>query len=1259
MNAWKIWVDTGGTFTDCIAYSPDQKIKRLKVLSHGVMKGEVTRQLSPTSFLTSLSWPTKNDIYRGFSIRFFDSKGTRGKVEKIDIPNQTVYLSNPVVEIRGCSFEISSEEEVPVFATRLLTETGLLDSFPPIELKLGSTRGTNALLERKGAHTALLITKGFKDLLEIGTQQRPDLFALEVIKEKPLYDWVFEINERIESDGSVHIPLDLTEIESLALELKGIPCESIAIALVNSYKNPAHELQLKATLQKLGFSFVSISTEVSRQIKILPRAETVVANAYLNPIIRNYVQGIQEKLQHAQFKIMTSAGGLVNAGQFFPKDSLLSGPAGGVVGAVTAARLSGEDRIITFDMGGTSTDVSLVNKQYTYRYESKVGAARILSPSLAIETIAAGGGSICDFDGHKLIVGPHSAGAFPGPACYGSGGPLTITDVNLLLGRTHPELFTIPLFRAHSERALKRVLDKMRTASGKAPSPHAVLQSFIQIANEKMAEAIRKVSIQQGHDPADYALLSFGGAGGQHACALAQLLGMRKMIIPYDAGLLSAYGIGHANISHFEEQLVLGSFEEVEPQLAKYQDELFKRGQKKLEADGYPEREVLLELVMLFMRFKGQESTIEVPYKKGNLYAAFRRRYVSLYGHWLANRLIEVESIRVILKVRGASPKSKRVRARSHQPQAHRKAKVFYYNSWKEASLYQWESLQPGARLMGPALVISGNSTTVIDPGWQFQLDENNHAILRKQSDERLQRSRHGKEAALELFSNRFTAIAQEMGALLQRTAFSVNVKERLDFSCALMDAQGYLVVNAPHIPVHLGSMGVCVREVLKVLPLKPGDVAITNHPAFGGSHLPDVTLIKPVYNKHKLIGFVAVRAHHAEIGGMKPGSMPAHASTLAEEGIIIKPMYLVKAGKPQWSKIREVLTSGPYPTRLPEENLADLNGALAAITLGEKGLMELSRQHSIRETTFYMKALRAYAATLLRQQLKLSKSKVFQATEKLDDGSVLRVHIMIKPAQLWIDFTGTSPVHAGNLNATPAIVQSVILYVLRLWVNKPIAMNEGLMDPVKFILPVGMLNPEFTGSNLPAVVGGNTEVSQRLTDTLLKALGLVACSQGTMNNFLFGNERFGFYETICGGTGAGSGFNGTDAVHSHMTNTRITDPEILELRYPVRLDRFEIRRGSGGWGRWKGGNGVIRAVTFKEKVEVNLLCQHRTVPPYGLAGGAPGACGEQQLIRSGGSSIPLSGMTSIEAQPGDQVVLMTPGGGGYGKQKAPSKLGL
>ncbi len=1257
MTHWKIWVDTGGTFTDCIAHAPDNRKKRLKVLSHGVLKGEVVNQLTSTCVLVKIAWPVSRDIFQHFKILFKNATHSLSTIQSVDLEQSLIYLTSALDTHlpEGTSFEVSSEEEVPVFATRLLTETGLLESFPPIDLKLGSTRGTNALLERKGARTALLITKGFKDLLVIGTQQRSDLFAIDVKKEKPLYEWVIEVDERVDSTGSIQIPLSDLCMNSILNSVKKNNCESVAIALINSYKNPIHERMLKDRLTQAGVNFVSTSTEVSGQIKILPRAETVVANAYLSPIIHHYIKGIQQKLSQAKMKIMTSAGGLVNAQKFYPKDSLLSGPAGGVVGAATAARLSGHRQIITFDMGGTSTDVSLFNNHFAYRYESKVGAARILSPSLAIETIAAGGGSICDLDGYKLIVGPHSAGASPGPACYGSGGPLTITDVNLLLGRTNAELFSIPLYADQSERALDQVVGKIKNKSGKVPPRSELLESFIQIANEKMAEAIRKVSVQEGHDPGAYTLLSFGGAGGQHACALAELLGMRTILIPYDAGLLSAYGIGHARIEHFEEQLILQNLSGVNALLKSNFKTLHERGLAKLVADGFNPNEVKLDRCLVFVRFKGQESTIEINYKSAKqVRSEFKRKYKVIYGHWLVNRAIEIESIRVILAVPGSIATKRKKITNKYKPRHSRLIKIFF-NGWKRAGLFSWESLRPGAVISGPALLVSQNSTTLINPGWEFSLDQYNHGTLQQRKRIKSTLSKHVTEAALELYSNRFTAVAQEMGALLQRTSFSVNVKERLDFSCALMDAQGYLVVNAPHIPVHLGSMGVCVREVVKVLPMKEGDVVITNHPAFGGSHLPDVTLIKPVYFKRKRIGFVATRAHHAEIGGLKPGSMPANARYLDEEGVIIEPTYLVRSGEVQWDRIKSILTRGAYPTRLPEENLADLNGALAAVNLGAQGLKELCGQHTTSKVTFYMKALRAYAASLLRTKIKPLQSKTYRALERMDDGSQLKVSIHVKSGgNLVIDLTGSSAEHAGNLNATRAIVQSVVLYVLRLWVNKPIAMNEGLMEPVRLVLPQGLLNPDFSKHRLSAVVGGNTEVSQRLTDTLLKALELVACSQGTMNNFLFGNNRFGFYETICGGTGAGPGFNGADAVHSHMTNTRITDPEILELRYPVQLVRFEIRKNSGGAGKWKGGDGVIREVLFKEAMEVNVLTQHRVEAPYGLAGGMAGKTGQQQLITVLGKVVPLGSMDNIQVQPGDRIEIRTPGGGGYGQQKTP-----
>ncbi len=1249
---WKIWVDTGGTFTDCIAHSPDGKIKRLKVLSSSVLKGRIIKRINSKTIEVHLNWPVSSDIFRDFYITILPHPKNRFRIVSTEIDKSIIHLQDAIPHAikKGDVFEISTEEEVPVFASRLITQTGLHQPFPTIEMKLGSTRGTNALLERKGAKVAFLVTEGFKDLLLIGTQQRKELFALQIVKEKPLYDSVIEVKERIAANGKVLKPLDENEILRLVSLIKNSGCDAIAIALLNSYKNPEHENALKDVFVKNGYQFVSDSHSLSGQIKILQRAETTVANAYLDPIIHNYINRIQEGLHNAKLKIMTSAGGLVAARNFFPKDSLLSGPAGGVVGAAVSAKQSGIERLISFDMGGTSTDVSLYDKKYSYRYESKVGEVSILSPSLSIETIAAGGGSICDFDGHRLSVGPHSAGATPGPACYGSGGPLTITDVNLLLGRADSGLFSIPLYLERSKEALEKLLLKIQRATGKKPKAETVLESLTLIANEKMAEAIKKVSVQQGHDPADYTLLCFGGAGGQHACALSEMLNMKQILIPYDAGLLSAFGIGKARIERFEELQLIQLFSEAESKIPHLFLKLFERGVMHFSKDGFDKKQIIIHQQLLFLRFKGQESTIEVPYEGGNgVLSRFQKKYKSIYGHWLVDREIEIESIRSVLCVKEEVTSKRRAKIKSYRPVAAKQSSIFINGSWKKTGVYLWEQLRAGAVINGRALIVSRNSTTVVNDHWEFKLDENNNALLREKKKSEARPKKQNRVASLELYSNRFTAVAQEMGALLQRTSFSVNVKERLDFSCAMMDAEGYLVVNAPHIPVHLGSMGVCVREVKKAIPMNEGDVIITNHPAFGGSHLPDVTLIKPVFYKRKLVGYVANRAHHAEIGGKKPGSMPADAKTLEEEGVIIRPTYLVKGGKVQWHAIRKMFSSARYPTRLPEENMADLNGALASVHLGETALQELCNKYGQRQISFYMRALRVYASNLLLTKIKDSKIKTYNAEERLDDGSLLKVCISLNKQKLTVDFSGSAKVHPGNLNATGAIVQSVILYVLRLWVNQPIAMNEGLMERVKVILPTSLLNPDFSVLKLPAVVGGNTEVSQRLTDTLLKALELIACSQGTMNNLLFGNDHFGFYETICGGTGAGPGFDGTSGVHSHMTNTRITDPEILELRYPVRLEKFEIRKGSGGNGKWKGGDGVVREITFNEKVEVNILSQHRIEKPYGLKGGHSGKGGEQKLITRSGDIKILKGMDSVVAEAGDRVLILTPGGGGYG----------
>jgi len=1252
---WQVWIDTGGTFTDCLSIDPDGNFKRLKVLSNSALRGKISKQISPTEIQLEIYWPLQKDIFKGFTLLVINAgKIIERKIVTVDFENKSIKIDQRLSgNLIGVTVEITSNEEVPVLAARLLTETPLDKPFPFLEMKLGSTRGTNAILERKGARTAFVVTKGFKDLLLIGNQQRPDLFALNIIKPKPLYDLVIEVDERIDSKGNILNELSSKECLRITKALKRKKIESIAIALINSYRNPVHESRLNGYLTKSGFNFVSVSHQLSGQLKILSRAETTVVNAYLAPIIYNYVGKIQTGLSKAQLKIMSSAGSLLNADVFYPKDSLLSGPAGGVVGAASAAKLSGVTKLITFDMGGTSTDVALYNQRYNYRYESKVGDQRILSPSLAIETIAAGGGSICDYDGYRFTVGPHSAGAFPGPACYGAGGPFTITDVNLLLGRIDLEKFAMPLNISKAREALNDIIVKVKKKTGRKLFDIEVLESLAQIANEKMADAIRKVSVQNGHSPNDFTLLCFGGAGGQHACPIARLLNMNQILVPYDAGLLSAYGIGHADVERVEEQLILQPLSVAKKNIASVLLKLQQSGKEKLIKDGYDLSDIKIKKQLLFLRFKGQENTIEIEYEHDvDIISVFKEKYEAIFGHWLDTREVELESIKVFVAVPGHETLPSKLSIQKYKPEEVKSSQLIVLGKKRKTAIYYWEQLNPGAKIIGPAMIVSNNSTTIIEPRWEFVLDANNNGLLNFKSTDKSLKNKFSSEAELELFTNRFTALAQEMGALLQRTSFSVNVKERFDFSCALLDPDGYLVVNAPHIPVHLGSLGVCVREVCKVIAIEDGDVIITNHPALGGSHLPDVTLIKPVFHQRKLVGYVTNRAHHAEIGGKKPGSMPADATSLQEEGVIIKPTYLVRKGRVRWDEIKAIFTSAIYPTRLIEENLADLNGALAAVNLGEKLAKELCINYSTNEVIEYMKKLRVYASLLLKEKLKQIPSKSWKAEEFLDDGSKLKVSISRTGDKLKFDFTGSASVHCGNLNATPAIVQSVVLYVLRLLVNQEVPMNEGLMQNVQLILPQGLLNPDFSNeSKLPAVVGGNTEVSQRLTDTLIKAFGLAACSQGTMNNFLFGNEHFGYYETICGGTGAGRGFKGTDAVHQHMTNTRITDPEILELRYPVSLERFEIRKGSGGKGKWNGGDGIVREITANENLEINILSQHRKEKPYGLKGGSPGKAGNQYILKKDDQKLKLKGMDSATLNAGDRLIIETPGGGAFGRK--------
>ena len=1262
-NSWQLWMDTGGTFTDCLAYDPNGKLHRIKVLSSGVLRGRILDRVDKSTIRVSSQWGKVQDIFSGYQFHFLNQSHEPVEITSTQLQKGLITLSALPNDIHlpDASFEISAQEEAPVLAARLLTGTGLQDPLPPIEMRLGSTKGTNAILEKKGAKVTFLVTKGFADLLEIGTQQRPHIFSLNVVKPSPLYTQTVEIDERLDAKGNVITALTKEEITKVVDTVVKSQTASVAVATMHSYLNDDHEQQIKLALKEKNVYYISCSAELAPSIKLLPRAETAVVNAYLAPIFDRYLQKISKQLIEGRLKVMSSAGGLMDASLFHPKDSLLSGPAGGVVGAASIAQqiasYTEAPQLITLDMGGTSTDVARYDGKFDYRYELQIGDVHILLPSLSIETVAAGGGSLCYFDGHKLSVGPESAGAQPGPACYGTGGPLSITDVNLLLGRITHDKFGIPIYREAAQTALNSLKEELTQKTGNTYKDEEILSGFLAITNEKMAEAIRKISIRKGYDPKNYTLLAFGGAGGQHACHVAQLLEMKRVIVPYDAGLLSAYGMGQAVIERFATRQVLLSWEKAKNELHKIIPELKEEAHHQMKKEGFEDDEIALRFIKLFLRFKGQESALEIDYQdEMDVIETYRQQYENLYGHWIEKHDIELESVKVIMSTFPPVPEQPSALPDKYYPSSKSTTLSFTDGQWKEIPVYFWEELKPGACINGSALVLSTHCTVAVDAGWIFSLDVFNHAILEQYQDneksEKAVAHTKPKEIQLELFTNRFTAIAEEMGALLERVSFSVNVKERLDFSCAVLDAEGYLVVNAPHIPVHLGSLGMCVRAVKDILPMRPNDVIITNHPGFGGSHLPDITLIAPVFTDDEaLAGYVANRAHHAEIGGKRPGSMPPDAANLVEEGVVIYPAYLVKAGKAQWDYIKEILTQSSYPTRALEENLADLNGALASIRLGVDSLRQLCHTFGLSQVQHYMHVIKEHASMCLEDSLANREAGEYIATEYLDDNTPLNARIKISPKQITFDFTGSGDIHPGNLNATPAIVNSALMYVLRLMINQNIPLNEGMMQAVQVHLPKGILNPAFPEDTTacPAVVGGNTETSQRLVDTLLKALKMAACSQGTMNNLLFGNDTFGYYETIGGGVGAGNGFHGASAVHQHMTNTRITDPEVFELRYPARLDAFSIRKNSGGKGHWKGGDGIRRKITFQEPVALTLLSQHRKYAPYGLEGGEDGKPGQQYIIRKNGHHEMLSGIDKSEILPGDCLVIKTPGGGGYG----------
>ncbi len=1137
-------------------------------------------------------------------------------------------------------FVFETDREAPLVGAHLLTATPLSDSLPPIALRLATTRGTNALLEGRGADLALFINEGFGDLMRIGDQTRPDLFALEIIRPEPLHAAVVEVLGRLGKDGNELEAIDEAAALAAGKRLLDAGIRTACVALLHSYRNPQGEQRLAEALRRIGFHMVITSSEVSRRIHFGRRTETALIDTYLAPLMEAYLTDVEVGLSaESPLRIMTSAGGLVSRERFRPIDSLLSGPAGGVVGAAAVGRRLGRDKVIAFDMGGTSTDVSRYDGHYHYQRELTVGPARLQREALRIETVAAGGGSLCLIDQGALKVGPESAGASPGPACYGEGGPLTITDVHVLLGRLVPDQFAIPLDVSAAKVRWADFRSEHRIA---ADQGEVYLEGFLQIANERMTDAIRTISLREGADPSDYALLAFGGAGGLHACALAELLGIEEVLVPRDAGILSARGLEQANLESQRERQVLALWEDVRTSIGGWIDDMREAALAEIGlAEGGCDITVEGE-----WRFEGQESTLALLLSDDPV-GAFHEEHARIYGH-VPERPLELESLRVRVCERGPALSDEVFASPESVPKAGDRRRVWSQGAWRDVPCYASESLPPSGVFAGPLMITDPHCTIVVEAGWTAQRGSKGTLALRRCEPITNGDAEHPQEVLLELFTQRFRNVVNVMGEQLRKTALSTNVKERFDYSCCLLDAQGRLVANAPHIPVHLGAMGLCVRRVMETLAAREGDVILTNHPAYGGSHLPDLTVIMPVFYEGDLTGFVANRAHHAEMGGIRPGSMPPNATSLEEEGVIIPPIYLFAQGESCEEAVRAYLLSGRYPTRAVDENLADLRAQVASCRAGGALFVKLLATHGEGIVEDQLNQLYESAAKFSGEALTQQLASPVNVREVLDDGSEIHIQLGCSGDRFAINFEGTSLRHPANLHATPAIVRSALIYVIRLLQARDLPLNEGLLAKVDVLLPTCFLNPDFDAEPLPPVVGGNVETSQRLVEALLQAFDLVAGSQGTMNNLIFGNHDVSYYETVCGGAGAGPGFAGASGVHTHMTNTAITDPEILEWRYPVRLHRFALRHGSGGKGEWPGGDGVVRELEFLVPLAVSLLTQHRAHGPRGRAGGQPGASGCQTLIRKGESS-ELGALASVDVEPGDRLILETPGGGGWG----------
>jgi len=1252
---WLICADTGGTFTDCVAFAPDGSIRRAKVLSHGALRVRCTARTSARELLLA-------DAPEGFDlVGLALAASTGGRARRIVAhEGARVTLDAPLADAApGALLDLSTGEPAPVLAARLATGTPATRPLPPAQLRLATTRGTNALLERRLTPAALFVTRGFADLIRIGDQRRPDLFALD-IDAHPARDraWAaatIEVDERVDARGAVRRPLDPSSLGADADALLARGVRSAAICLLHSWINPDHETALERWLLSRGFVHVSRSSALAPRIGVLARCTTALVNAALSGPVHEFVSETAGAWgSGSRVMVMTSAAGLSPARRFAPKDALLSGPAGGVLGAAHVACDLGLRRLLTFDMGGTSTDVARIDEAPSGRLDlvdrHRVGAAELLAPAVNVHSVAAGGGSVCAFDPVlcAVTVGPRSAGAAPGPACYGGGGPLTVTDVNLLTGRLLAHRFHIAIDEAP---ARARLAELRRAMGASAPTDEDLLVSLLAIANDHMAAAIRRVSVAEGYDPSGAALVAFGGAGPQHACAVADELGIRTVVVPADCGLLSAVGLAGATLERSATRQVLAQLDCAG--LGRVAAELEGEARSQLVADGAPEASLRVARRTVRLRYAGQQHTIDLDLAEGpSLRASFEEASRRVFGHAIPGRAIEVESATVSCvadEPRRSIPPPDRGPGVAPEDEG-----VALFRSGRlHTRVIERSSLTPDGALAGPALVVERLTTTVVEPGWSARMHGSGALILTRDLD--AARARPPAAARDELLAGALNSLAEQMGERLRLTALSTNVKERLDFSCALLDGSARLIVSAPHVPVHLGALGLCVRALLERHPLSAGDVLVTNHPAFGGSHLPDVTVVAPAFDDAgTLLGYAACRAHHAEIGGSRPGSMPPDARTLADEGVVIPPTYLARAGRPDWSAVEHALRSAPHPTRAPEENLADLAAQVASIRRGVDGLRDLARAWSTGALAHAMSRLHDQASASIRAAL--PSVRPARVSEALDDGRTLRVRIGPGAGDLTVDLTGSPGVHPGNLNAPLAVVHSAVMYALRLllgpaWARAGIPLNDGLLAPVRIVVPPGMLNPPFDAdpARCPAVAAGNVETSQRLVNALVRALGLAADSQGTMNNLVFGNERFGYYETIAGGAGAGPAFDGASAVHTHMTNTAITDPEILEHRYPVRLERFQVRAGSGGDGAHRGGDGVVRELTFLEPVSLSLLTQHRDAGPSGLGGGQPGLPGRQRMVRADGSTLDLPHAATADLGAGDRLIVETPGGGGFG----------